>query len=218
MPNRNLFIISSSINSNIGNVDPRTRFLETIETIDSVRDRASGSIILLIDNSIQRLSEDLEDIVRSRVDFYIYIGNRKPCIEFNRNGVRSAGEAYILLVAIDFIQRNLKDPIDRVFKLSGRYRLTSEFDISEYDDERYRGRYCFRVDDVCLHTRLWSFCSTLIKEVKRTIQDSLVTIFNQQINIEEALFIHIDKKLLINKEKIHCEGKPALWSGIHITE
>ena len=221
MPSRNVFVISSTINANIGYVNHRDRFRETLETIESIRRYSKDSLILLIDNSTLRLESNLESIIQRTADFYLYIGDRKPAIEFNKNGVRSAGEAYLFLVALDFIEKNIED-VHRVFKISGRYKLTKEFDIAEYQDERYKGMYCFRKndskEDVCLHTRLWSFCYTLKSDVKSTIQKCFKTIFDKQINIEEALFLHVEKSKLVMKEKIHCEGRPALWDNIHITE
>jgi hypothetical protein len=222
MPSRNVFVISSTINANIGYVNPRDRFRETLETIESIRRYSKDSLILLIDNSTLRLESNLESIIQKTADFYLYVGDRKLAIEFNKNGVRSAGEAYLFLVALDFIEKNIKEDIYRVFKISGRYKLTEEFDITEYQEERYKGMYCFRKngseEDVCLHTRLWSFCYTLKSDVKSTIQKCFKTIFDKQINIEEALFLHVEKSKLIMKEKIHCEGRPALWNNVHITE
>ena len=222
MLSKNVFVVSSTINANIGYISNQDRFRETLQTIESIRRYAKDSIILLVDNSTLRLDSNLESILTRMVDFYLYIGDRKPAIEFNKNGVRSAGEAYLFLVALDFIENSIKEDVHRVFKISGRYRLTEDFDVTEYDQERYKGTYCFRENDsdkdVCLHTRLWSFCYTLKSDAKNTIQQCFKTIFDKQINIEEALFIHIDKKLLIMNKKIHCEGRPALWNNIHITE
>jgi hypothetical protein len=222
MPSKTVFIVSSTINADIGYINHRDRFRETLETIESIRRYAKDSLILLVDNSTLRLDSNLESIMQRMVDFYLYVGDRKPAIEFNKNGVRSAGEAYLFLVALDFIENNIKEDIHRVFKISGRYKLTEDFDITEYDQERYKGMYCFRKndsdEDVCLHTRLWSFCYTLKSGVKDTIQQCFKTIFDKHINIEEALFLHIEKNKLIMNEKIHCEGRPALWNNIHITE
>jgi hypothetical protein len=222
MPSRNIFVVSSTINANIGYVNHRERFMETIQTIESIRRHAKDSLILLVDNSTLRLDKNLENMIERMADFYLYVGDRKPAIEFNKNGVRSAGEAYLFLVALDFIEKNIQEDLHRVFKISGRYKLTKDFDVTEYDEEKYKGMYCFREndsdEDVCLHTRLWSFCYTLRSDVKDTIQKCFRTIFEKQINIEEALFLHIEKSKLIMKEKIHCEGRPALWDNVHITE
>lgn len=222
MENRNIFIITSTINTNIGNIHSGTRFEETVKTINSIRTKDRNAIILLIDNSTIRIDTRFEEYIASMVDFYLYIGDRSICREFNKAGIRSAGEAYILLVAIEIIRTKITGNINRIFKLSGRYNLTNEFDISEYAGDLYKGKYCFRQndsqDDKCYHTRLWSFCYSLIDEATILIHNSLKMIFKNQINIEECFFTLIDKEMITLKEKIHCEGFPALWHNVHISE
>lgn len=222
MPNKTVFIISSTINTNIGYYDPQTRFYETIETIKSIKSYADDSMIILIDNSLVRLSNDLEELIQKMVDYYLYIGDRKLCIEINKSGVRSAGEAYIILVAFDLIKNFIKCDIDRIFKMSGRYKLIDKFNLSEYSDVIYKYKYCFRKNDsdndTCYHTRLWSFCYSLFDEVEDNIKTVFSMIYKNQINIEDALYLIIDKNKVIMKDKVYCEGRPALWDNIHITE
>jgi hypothetical protein len=222
MPDKNIFIVSSTINTHIGLIDPHTRYLETIGTIESIRQQVQNSIIILIDNSIQNLPADIENHLASLADIYLYIGNRRACIDFNKAGVRSAGEAYIMLVAIDLIKTHVKYDIHRIFKLSGRYKLSKDFDIFEYHDEKYVNRYCFKTnnskDDTCYHTRLWSFCHTLTEETRYSIQRALQDIFQKNVNIEDALYSTIDPNKVVMKDKVSCEGQLALWNDTYVIE
>jgi hypothetical protein len=117
----------------------------------------------------------------------------------------------MLLEAIDTIKK-LKLDVDRVFKLTARYKLSDKFNVDEYID--IKEKYCFRplqeTDNYSYHTRLWSFCYSIINDCEDMLRKSLVTITRDMINIEEAIFKNIDTNLVINKSIIHIEGALAL--------
>jgi hypothetical protein len=215
----NVYVVTSTIVTGIGHIDPQTRFYETIETIKSIRKQDKNSYVLLIDNSLSKLPDAEENLISSMSDYYLYVGDRKQCIEFNKNGVRSAGEAFILLVSFDVIRNEIRNEVNRIFKVSGRYRLTESFDPSEYDS--FKGKYCFKSreenkrhdETTCfLHTRLWSFCYTLLDDANDLLRKSLKTIFEKNVNIEEAMFFNINKNLIAEKDVLHCEGILAMWN------
>lgn len=216
----NIYIVTSTVITGIGYVDPQKRFFETIETIASIRRADKNSYIILIDNSTVRMSPNDEKILEDIVDNYLYVGDRKQCIEYNKNGVRSAGEAFILLIAFDLIKITITREVNRIFKVSGRYKLTDGFDISEYNEDQYKGKYCFKAREITerhpdgncfFHTRLWSFCYSLLDDAILLIRNSMRTVLEQEMHIEKAIFMHINRNILIEKDVIHCEGTLALW-------
>jgi hypothetical protein len=207
----NVFVVTSTINTNIGVIDSNIRYLQTLDTIKSIRKKVPNSFIILIDNSSLPFTNQQEEKLSQNVDKFLFIGDRKPCIEFNKIGFRSAGECYMLLEAIDTIKK-LKLDVDRVFKLTARYKLSDKFNVDEYID--IKEKYCFRplqeTDNYSYHTRLWSFCYSIINDCEDMLRKSLVTITRDMINIEEAIFKNIDTNLVINKSIIHIEGALAL--------
>jgi hypothetical protein len=217
-----MFVITSTVNTQIGYYDSQTRFNQTLNSIRSIRTHAPNSGIVLIDNSSVPLDVAQYQTIHQMVDHFVYVGDRRICKEINKQGVRSAGEAYMLLVAFDLIKTLDSYTIKRIFKLSGRYTLSAQFRIAEYDVSAYDEKYCFRQNDseshLCYHTRLWSFSYSMLAETVHVIQTALLMIFKNNMNIEDALFSLIDKNQVILKDKIHCQGHPALWNGIHITE
>jgi hypothetical protein len=48
----NVYVVTSTIVTGIGHIDPQTRFYETIETIKSIRKQDKNSYVLLIDLSL----------------------------------------------------------------------------------------------------------------------------------------------------------------------
>lgn len=204
-----LFIITSTINTPHGMINPETRFQQTLETIESIRMKVPNSTILLVENSTE-LPREAETIIKTFVDHYIYIGDRRDVITLNRDGVKGAGEAYMLLVAFDYIKsNNIKS--NRIFKLSGRYKLSKEFDIEFYNS--MNDNYVFKIRDkhehqldYFLHTRMWSFGYSILNTTIDMISKSLTMIFEKNITIEESIFKVIDKSKLSEIDRLYCEG------------
>ena len=214
-----LFILTSTINTPHGLIDPQTRFQQTLESIKSIRDKVPNSIVLLVENSFD-LPPDVEKILADSVDYYIYIGKRRDIIALNRDGVKGGGEAYMLLVAFDFIKSN-NVKANRIFKLSGRYQLSYKFDISLYDN--MNANYVFKTrdkheyqKDCFLHTRMWSFGYSILEETIELISKSFGTLFSENITIEESIYKHIDKTKLTEINRIYCEGYIAPWNELII--
>lgn len=213
----NVFIITSTINTNLGLISPENRFIQTIETIDSIRKKVLNSIIIMIENSSSPLHDEQYKLLSSKVDYFVDIGQRNICQTFNKNGIKGAGESYMLLVGLDIIkQQNILTKT--IFKISGRYRLSEDFNIKRYDS--ILGKYCFKTRDknesgnYFLHSRMWSCCGTLIDDMMNLIQNSLNTHLKENITIEEAIYKNIDLTKLIEFDTIHCEGYIAPWNKL----
>lgn len=113
------FIVTSTIATDYGVGD---RLGETLLTIESIRKRIDAEIIL-VDSSVQDWDEKP---VREAVDTFIRVRDTKVrnIIEsgYGMPFIKSATETYMTQIALELIGKT-----DRVYKLSGRYRLTDEF-------------------------------------------------------------------------------------------
>lgn len=213
----NVFIITSTINTNWGLISSNDRYLQTLDTISSIKQKDNTAIIILIDNSTQPLGNDQYDLLISKVNYFLDIGTRTPCKELNKSGAKGAGEAYMLLVAIDLIKQLNLNP-KRIFKISGRYKLSNEFNINFYDtmynNYVFKTRHINEYKLISLHTRLWSVCGSLINNMKELVSQSFYQHLVAKTTIEEAMFKIIDKDLLLETEHIHCEGFIAPWNQL----
>jgi hypothetical protein len=211
----NVFIVTSTINTEIGLIPVEDRYQQTLITVESIKEKDSKAIIILIDNSSNLLPNDMYITLADATTYFLAIGDRAPCKQFNKEGVKGAGESYMLLVGLDLINRLNLLP-KRVFKISGRYRLSNTFDISFY--ENTYGKYVFKTrttneyNMTSLHSRLWSVCGSLIEDMKILISKSFYDHIVEQTTIEEAIFKNINKDNLIEVEQIHCEGVIAPWN------
>ena len=139
-----LFLIPSIINpgnapwsyTNVRSVfSPQDRFVHTLESIDSIRQRMPKAKILLIECS--SLTPEQSEILKSRTDYFLDLSKDPDaiacCITTEKKGL---GEAYQTKRAAEFISQN-NLTFRRLFKLSGRYSLNEEFIESNYSDTVY---------------------------------------------------------------------------------
>ena len=139
--NNDIFIITSVINT--GNnpwsytnyrscFDIQTRFEQTLQTIESIRNLNDGTKILLVECS--QIDETMTNILKDKVDYFIQTYDdssiRGACLESNKKGF---GEIKKLEKACQFIKDNNIN-FNRVFKISGRYFLNSSFNKENYNN------------------------------------------------------------------------------------
>jgi hypothetical protein len=139
--NSDIFIITSVINT--GNkpwsytnyrsyFNVQTRFEQTLQTIESIRNLNDGTKILLVECS--QIDETMTNILKDKVDYFIQTyddsSTREACLESNKKGF---GEIKKLEKACQFIKDNNIN-FNRLFKISGRYFLISSFNKTNYND------------------------------------------------------------------------------------
>ena len=217
------FIITSTINTNHGAFSPPERFNQTLETIQSIRQKVPNSMIVFADNSIHPMPEDAVLILKSQVDLYVdYKHNLFS--KFINSDIQSAmhkgvGEMMIFeQVMLSIRQNNLIGK--RIFKISGRYKLSDTFDISEYDNINYTGKYIFKPvawayskDEfvttehrIFFETRLWSFCGSLFDEYEQLIQECFNYMISNKENLEVTNYNIIPHDKVIQLQQMHVEG------------
>lgn len=143
-----LFIVTSAIRS--GNGSHEERLFQTLHTIDSIRSRFSQAEVWLCDssvNSIYELPKHLLILLKGIriIDFSNHfriseilsqvktfdLPTREDARLFFENGlIKNLTESYVFNQILDKVDRN---NYDRVFKLSGRYFLTEEFNVNVHD-------------------------------------------------------------------------------------
>jgi hypothetical protein len=115
----------------------------------------------------------------------------------------------------------------RIFKFSARSILHDSFDIKEYDN--LFGKYVFKTKipswlppdkqaqttDHLFITRMYSMCPSLINDYLQTLVKCYNSVNETGIDTEHAHHQHIDKKYLIEFDKLHCEG---IMAGTGATE
>lgn len=152
-----VFLVTSIIypryDKNVSYDAPRSIFLpeeraeHTIGTIQSIRKKVPSAKIVLIESGLQK---ELPCNLKERVDQYIYIGDRRLVRRAVDSKNKSTGEAVMLLTG----QRSLRWKADRYFKISGRYFLTDDFNLQDWDKDKF---VFAQLRDDYYQTRLYGF-------------------------------------------------------------
>lgn len=221
------FMIIGTINCTYGIFDPETRFQHTMEAIDSVKRKVPDARILLIDNSNEPLPDNWKKIISGKVTVFHQIEHNLFSLVANLDQKKSPAETNMMWEGFRLLKKhNLVGK--RIFKLSGRYRVSDSFDITEYEKPEYHGKYTFApipisytLDDwknrrqvMWLQTGLISFTPNLIDE----FQNMMISVLrhfdiDRGLCIEESLFQHVPHEKIAPVEREHAEGIKADGQG-----
>lgn len=221
---KNIFIVSSCIQPNIGVVNFEDRYTQTIETFDSVRRQTKDSLIVFTDSSVHPLEDWKLDVIKSKVDIFLDMSTNPSAQEINRHGLKSFGENFLILNSIMHLKEkyDFKNMEGRMFKLGGRVGLLDEFDLKDYDNTF--GKFVFkkRVQswmplDVqnsygsthILETRLYSWCFSLVDEYIDIIHKNFA-LFNKGLDTEHSHMINIPSSKLLEFDMMNTGCVMAL--------
>jgi hypothetical protein len=130
----------------------------------------------------------------------------------------------------NYLKTHSVDSYERVFKLSGRYRLNSKFNHSKHLDAKNKvailppyvsqNLYNFDVKSSMFQymTRCWSFDSSLILSIIETYGKMkkdiiLASRTEKQADIEHLLYKYLNKKLVQNINRMGIEG---YWAPLRL--
>lgn len=238
-------------------LDLTKRYFETVNTINSINANVRYCDIWILDSSHSKFVADYSHLINAPNVKYISFSedpnvknitknaetyainaiknkryqlpndpDKKEIFELLRNGyIKSMTESYVTKVILD---NNSFDEYDHVVKISGRYSLSSIFNISNF---RERGKYVFShlrksEQKMCnidyqYRTVIWSFCTSILDEVRKDFSNTrniLETSYNnlEIVDLEHAIFegtkhnTHLIKNLnSLNKKGVYglCGGK-----------
>jgi hypothetical protein len=179
-----LFCIVSAIGNDYGIFSYQERLQQLLGTIRSVRQRIPEADIFLYDASEDPLPIADVELLASSVDRLTLLADDKY-VNFlkhksldptpNKFEKKTVGEIQCMLAFLDDLRSSGK-MYDRVFKLSGRYELSEEFDLSSYGNKSGKCVMLDREDWYGAHVftmRLWSFDFSLLESIEtlfRTMQ------------------------------------------------
>ena len=203
-PNKDLFIVSSSLKPAIGIFNFEDRIEQTIETSKSIRKYAPNSYILLVDSSQHEFSQGEFLTLANHFNFIMNLYEDEQLKKLGSVGLKSQAETLLLLHAMIGLKRDpnlqqVMSGVRRVFKLSGRYQLDEGFDPKAYDG--LFGKFVFRK------------CPSLIDTYIHVLQQNFQLL--SYMDTEHAHFVNIPKEYLVEFDKIHCKGQVASTGEWH---
>jgi hypothetical protein len=234
-----LFIISSSINhfssEDFARNSNHERFLQTLETIESIKLKVPNSKICLFELSHEPIEDEYKNKIKDKVDLFLEFGQDPEIITlysnfYNHPELFKYGKSLLeiqgMMKTLDYIwQNHLFTETTRIFKISGRYTLNKNFNISDYESIFLKGKYIGKYTNYHEHepttnvhyhvyrnsgnvyTSLWSFDSSLLYDTFKLLEKSFdylqrMLLYTPGNDIEHSLYYFIDKNKLINCDSL----------------
>jgi len=220
-----LFIITSGIYTSYGKCSTEERIEQTKETLKSIKTYAPNSSAVIIDCGEKSVNKNLFDC-----EVINYTTNEEIQVhlqEYLRTNRDLEPEIIIksmleILMFGDYL-KNLTGSYGRIFKISGRYRLNSNFNHQKHLEakgkvvilppDKSQNLYNFDVKSSMFQymTRCWSFDSSLLLNIIETYDKMKIDILyasrtEKQADIEHLMYRHLNKKLVQNINVMGIEG------------
>ena len=231
IPDKQLFIVTSALNPNMGVISRSDRIQQTYDGLKSLREKCPNAIILLADGSPEKVELEKIKALEQLVDLVADFSGDKDISQFANSGRKSEAENVLMLKVLLLLKQEpgimrLLQSVNRIYKFSGRTILDDKFDI--YDHAHF-GKYVFKkrmptwlqgeraeVFTDLLITRLFSFCPSLIDDYFVVCRRNLQAVLETGIDTEHAHFFNIDSDKLIELDTIHCRGTVAGTGALEI--
>lgn len=230
----NLFCIVSAIGNNYGKFSYQERFNQLLESINSIKTFCPMDDIAVIDASYRPLlTQDLQTL-ESQVNFlhqltdnYLvkWLGSpdelsaRAHALER-----KTLGEIILVQALIDLL-KIIPNKYNRVFKLTGRFKLNENFNKVDYSQSKNKIVILKRElwSDEAYPLRLWSFDYNQLEDIK-VLYDTILTHTLVNGRIIEIVEKNTHKWINnLNIPRIELEGKIGIEGfmgadGIYLNE
>jgi hypothetical protein len=231
IPNKQLFIVTSALNPQMGVINRDLRLQQTLDGLLSLRERCPEAIILLADGSPEKVEVEKYEQMQALVDLVADFSGDKDISQFASTGRKSEAENVLMLKVLSVLKyeqgmMRLLQSVSRIYKLSGRTDIDEGFDVNEHN---HFGKYVFKkrmptwlqgerqetFTDLLI-TRLFSFCPSLIDDYAIACRRNIDVIMDTGVDTEHAHFFNIDSDKLIELDTIHCRGTVAGTGALEI--
>lgn len=223
------FVVTSAINSKFGVYSPEQRLEQTLETINSLRDRVPGCRVIVMECTGINPSAEQEAALGAAADMLID-WTSDPDVQTiyasdNWDVVKNTTE---IMCFGRTLQLCLDDGdfsgIDRIHKMSGRYLLTDDFSLELYEQNpdsiivgpKHTSQFPFEVTGIELQymARLWSWPAKMTPEIITIYNDSLFYIADLvarggYADIEHVLYKFLPPEHILEVPLLGVEGSIA---------
>ena len=219
------FIITSAIYTSYGKCSTEERIEQTRETLKSIETYAPNSSMVIIDCGEKSVNKNLFNC--KVID---YTTNKE--IQYNlQEYLRSEKDLNPDVITKSMLEimmfgdylKNITSSFDRIFKISGRYRLNSNFNYQKHLEAKNKvfilkpqqspHFYNFDVSSSMFSymTRCWSFDSSLLLKIIETytkMQEQIIHISRteKQGDVEHLLYKHLNKNIVTHTNVMGIEG------------
>lgn len=218
------FIVTSAICTDIGIFNLKSRIIQTAGTIKSIKNFAPNSKIILMDGGGQSEDNEFKKIIRYiNQNCYIF-GKTNLGTPANFGPTKSLYDVYLTKSGLEsLIEKNTdnKEKIDRVFRISGRYQISSAFKLKKYEKKEIKDKFVFKEKiksyiensglEYCYSSRLWSFPYEKSHDTLKYLENMIVDLTNSiknknNLDFEHVLYKNIPQSEIKEFKSIHVFG------------
>lgn len=236
--NKNLFLITSALSTNIIGINNiETRLYQTISTVNSIKANVKNAEIWILEASHSGLHQSIYDLFPKDINFFklntIYQADilkikedaRLIADEFStsykagdgsnifnvifNSYLKSKTEAFMLNKFFQDIDTSDLSSINRIYKISGRYLVSNNFDQNFHDSSKDKSVYMKKVNaashlkelEYQINCTMWSIDASIINEFKQVLLDCEMWIDDNYFNKKKVVDLeHAFYKFLISNQ------------------
>jgi len=227
---KNIFLVTSAINTKFGIFNSQDRLTQTLATIDKIKEKAPGSKIIFLEMAALPLTGEQAEAITQSVDYLIDFTTDQSVQELyhstdNWDVVKNVTEVMCFGKALKMLYHDTGQLAgsNRIFKISGRYQLSDDFDIDYYDQYNVQtniiisknrsSQFDIRLTQVPRQfmSRLWSWPTQLTEEIIQVYDRGLNFMQSRildggYIDIEHLLYKFLDHEKIIERDIIGIYG------------
>jgi hypothetical protein len=223
------FVVTSAVNSKFGVYTPAARMQQTLTTLQNVREKVPDCKIIVMECAGTPLTEAQSELIEEHCDLLLDF-SRDPDVQAiyqseNWDVVKNSTEIMCFGRALRMCQNdNDFAGLDRIHKMSGRYILNDEFNLSVYEEHpdriiigpKHKSQFPLEITGIELQymARLWSWPADQTERVIQVYEDSLSYI-GQRVSqggyadIEHVLYKFLPVELVTELPVLGVEGSIA---------
>lgn len=225
------FLVTSALNTKFGIFSSDQRLEQTLQTLKSIRQAVPTAKIIFIEMAALPLLDYQVQAIEPMVSKIINFTNDAAVHDLyhstdNWDVVKNVNEVTCFARALRTLNNSDEfNQVQRIFKISGRYSLTADFDIDFYDQYQnqnmivvskarssqfHRGTTGGIVNQFM--SRLWSWPIALTDEIITVYDNSLMYMFHQlqaggYADIEHTLYKFLDHDKIRQLDRIGIKGQ-----------
>jgi hypothetical protein len=232
----NIFLVTSAIHGPggmSGRLSSDERIMQTVDTAISIRKHIPDAKIYLLEGGIMPLNMQVrqmflmhyDDILDYSISEFIQFAHRqRDAAKQEITVIKGPCESYMLREACKILTTTVQD---RIFKISGRYQLSDEFNLQAH---AVPGKYIFKTKEECLKwyadkespvyspyqykTRLYSWCGSL-KDIAIVnfdkVMNNILELYSRNLymDVEHMTYLTIDPSLVQEITPVGLTGSYA---------
>jgi len=223
------FVVTSAVNSKFGVYNSAERMQQTITTLQNVRERVPGCKIVVMECAGTPMTDAQSELIEQNCDLLLDFSRDSDVQAIyqsdNWDVVKNSTEIMCFGRALRMCQNDGDFAgLDRIHKMSGRYILNEEFNLSVYEEHKdriiigpkHQSQFPYQMTGIELQymARLWSWPAQQTERIIQVYTDSLNYI-GQRVSqggyadIEHVLYKFLPEDLVTELPVLGVEGSIA---------